>query len=279
MQVILKATIASAALLLAGCESTDSEATATSIGNALGGWVDPGETTPASGIEAFYAGDVTGISYDPVADELIINGTPFDGTEVYVPYPAYDTNGFTAYVNETGQRSYIAFLGTSASGAVVALIVVTPSYINHGFSGAAYALDLESTMPGSGFASYTGSYAGLITYDGVSGFTRTEGDLLLDADFTDGKVEGFILNREIVATGADQPDLILGTSDIDGNAFSGGEAVSFDAGGDEVENGTYEGAFGGDLASEVVGTIVVTDGTGDDEAQETGAFVGDIILP
>lgn len=231
-------------------------------------------------------GDVSTATYDPGTDTLTINSLPFDDGDFEATYarsPAFDVNGFKAYMNDPASaRRYIAYWGVTNNGAgsASAGVVATGNYLNHGFSGATYGRDGTTPIPQSGVANFTGRYAGLLTYDGKGGIDRTSGDVTLDVDFADAKVEGGITNRVNITTATAQNTLILATSTIKDGKITGGTASSW-SGVTQIEDGTYEGIIGGIDGMEIAGIVVITDSTGAFPTKETGAFVTDsyVMLP
>lgn len=263
-----RAAILLATSALAGCGALSSTTSATT------------ETT-----EYVVNGDMTAASYDVTTDTLTISSIPFDNgvfAATYTRNAALDTNGFRAYVNTNGLRNYVALWGISnnGTGKVGAGVVATGDYLNHGFSGSTYGRDASSTLPTTGLATFTGRYAGLLTYDGSGGVDRTTGTVNIDVDFTDGVVEGTVTNRSNVTQATAQDNVILATTYITDGKFSSGVATSYNAG-VEVEKGTYEGIIGGDTGLEVAGVIILTSTTGALPTKETGVFVTDTatVLP
>ncbi|MBZ0127964.1 MAG: hypothetical protein K8F59_02500 [Rhodobacteraceae bacterium] len=251
--------------------------------------VGPLPSAPATVTETVEQGDLTRATYDSVTDTLTIESLPFDNglfAATYTRAPALDVNGFRAYVNTNGARSYVALWGISngGTGAVSGGTVGTGDYVGYGHGGSIYGRTGTTTVPTTGIGRFTGRYAGLMTFDGTGGIQRTEGDLNLDVDFADARVEGVVNNRMNVTTATAQNDVILATTTIVDGRFTGGTATSYDLAGDAVETGTYEGLIGGATGLEVAGVIILDQKKGGavlNATRETGIFVSDavVVLP
>ena len=246
--------------MLAGCGAGVATTTATSV---------TGEVVYES---------LTRAVYDATTDTLTISALPFDNgaaDATYVRDATLDTNGMKAYVNTGGQRSYVALWGVSnaGTGSASAGVVATGDYLSYGFGGNAYGRSGTTTLPTTGLANYTGRYAGLLTYDGQTGYDRTSGTVALQVDFVDGKVEGQVTGRQNLTAGTAQNNLSLATASIADGKFSG-TATSF-SGTTKVEEGSYKGIFAGSTGLEIAGIIVLTSSAGTLPTKETGVFVTD----
>lgn len=174
-------------------------------------------------------------------------------------------------------------------------VVRTGGFIGYGFGGYVYQHEGGVVIPSSGFALYTGDYAGLRIFEGQSGLEYTAGDVELSFDFAGfgngAVVRGSISNRiayaedgTLVALDVDPsngicdgclilPDIVwmvqAGSSVLDENGdtqtYEEGEFFAILAG------DTTDAADGG----EVVGVVVVTstDLRTDNSAQEAGGFI------
>mgnify|MGYP005841594877 CR=1 FL=1 len=236
-------------------------------------------------------GEARSISYDAATDTFIVDNLPFDGDGKYDrddvlasigPFAVYENN------NTTERRAYKAIRAEGPSGETRVAVVRSGDYEGTGFGGFLFARDGGVTLPSTGQATYTGDYAGLRVFDGVSGLEFTEADALIEIDFEDfnagDAVEGVLTNRRILDQSGNLigtlPALVLATGSIspDGQISGTGGSDIFDPGRGEVvdfESGEYVGVIADD-AGEVVGIVEVT-GTEISGAErdflETGAFV------
>jgi hypothetical protein len=189
-------------------------------------------------------------------------------------------------------------------------VVRTGGFIGYGFGGYVYQREGGVVIPSSGFALYTGDYAGLRIFEGQSGLEYTAGDVELSFDFAGfgngAVVRGSISNRiayaedgTLVALDVDPsngicdgclilPDIVwmvqAGSSVLDENGEISGGVISFytDENGDTqtYEEGEFFAILAGDTTDaadggEVVGVVVVTstDLRTDNSAQEAGGFI------
>ena len=247
--------------------------------------VDNGTTTGTdngTGATAkLLTGDYTAtrIEYDAAADQLIIESLPFDDDVYegrYDRVPTFDVTGYQAYRATKGLDHYIAYYGTSSTGNVSSAVVAQDGYADHGHAGAGYARNGSVTLPSTTQrAFYTGSYVGLRTIDDNGDFLDIiTGDALMEADFSDGKLRGFITNRafrnqQSTASVGTSMTLIEGSIDRSEAIVSDG-TVGGNVDGTDVE-GTWQALFGGTTGSEVAGVVVITH----DDYRETGSFVAE----
>lgn len=253
---------------------------------------------------------------DPADDTFEVDGLAFDGGNVYQPgatigpfqiYEADSVYQDAVTGNNIDQDLYRAIYGASTTGKTSFAIVRTGSYIGYGFGGFVYKRTGGVTLPTSGFAGYTGEYAGLRDFNGVSGLEYTSGQMTLSIDFNDfnngAGVKGSVTDRVIYdATGLDITADISAAIDAEyGTALGGampvlqfvvsnalkasGEAtgtVLSKAGSDTLESGKYYALIAnspGLNAAEVVGVIVVesSDPRGgafaNVKTRETGGFI------
>lgn len=268
------------------------------------------------------AGIAEGFAYNPGNDTFTVDNLPFDGDNVYQrmdltgtdlentigPFRVYENENFvTDPVNGlvATQFKHKAIHAVSASGQSEFAIVRTGAYAGYGFGGFMYARNGRVTLPASGFARYTGGYAGIRDFDGASGieFVTGSADLTIDFnDFNDGyAVDGQIYDRRIFdENGNDITASILAalqaeygvafaelpiiqfliSNALDENGEMLGDVVSrfVDANGNvvELEAGDFYGIVSGVDADEVVGVIVVTSDDPREDgvtARETGGFI------
>lgn len=276
---------------------------------------EPVDTAAGSGI-------AEGFAYNAANDTFSVDNLPFDGDNVYQrmdltgtdlertigPFRVYENENFvTDPVNGlvATQFQHKAIHAVSASGQSEFAIVRTGAYAGYGFGGFMYTRNGRVTLPASGFARYTGGYAGIRDFDGIGGieFVTGSAELTIDFnDFNDGyAVDGQIYNRRIYdEDGNDITASILAALEaeygvafaelpiiqflisnaLDENGEMLGDVVSrfVDADGNviDLEAGDFYGIVSGDDADEVVGVIVVTsddprvDGV---TVRETGGFI------
>lgn len=214
--------------------------------------------------------NITGVTFNTTDGTITVADAAFDGDNTFTRTPAYDRSGMFAYTNAAGQRNYYALVAGSASGELIATLVGAEGYNDSGDLFAGFERLAVSERPTQGFADYTGSYAGNLTYIGTGGLTHTTGDALIEVDFLNSSVEGQITNRKAqTINGSFQvPTLPVntdGTQDLlpiqinrstltANGVFSGGTVTTF-GGGQVVEEGTYAGVIGGPGATETTGWI------------------------
>lgn len=289
----------------------------------------PGTTEPsASGgifryedIDDQGGGYVRTVSYDSVNDTFTVDNLAFDGANVYGRGVAVGTMGGYAVYEATevefdsvtgapiDQFAYRAIYGvsentTTVDGDTVPMsqfaIVRTGDYVGYGFGGFVYERNGTVTIPTTGFAQFTGTYAGLRVFQNRGGLEYTRGDVRIAVDFHDfnagNGVRGVIYNR--AAFDIDGNEIVLGdpedemlslpplvfevgpgvmTDDGEISAGINSNAVNPDTGVlDLYESGTYYGILGGSGANmEIVGVIVVEseDPRYSTTVQETGGFI------
>ncbi|MDA7427390.1 hypothetical protein PGB28_02885 [Primorskyibacter aestuariivivens] len=278
---------------------------------------------PVNGAEG--SGIAESYAYNPTDDTFSVDNLPFDGDNVYqrmdltgtalenslgpmTPFRVYENENF---VNDpvnglvATQFQHKAIHAVSASGQSEFAIVRTGAYADYGFGGFMYTRHGRVTLPASGFARYTGGYAGLRDFNGTDGieFVTGTADLTIDFnDFNDGyAVDGQIYNRRIFdANGNDITASVVSALESEyGVPFGQLPVIQFDISNalDEngemlgsvasrfvnsegvvatLESGDFYGIVSGDNADEVVGIIVVTSedprGIGV-TVRETGGFI------
>jgi hypothetical protein len=271
------APLAAAAFALAACD-----------GNPFGAGGPTPPTPPSDDpeIAARLRQNVAGAAFDPATGTLRVDLRSLDGTPVSATYartPALDTNGFLAYTAQetSSQRLFLALVRRGAAGATEALTVADGGQFANSFGGGTYQRLGAFTMPGSGLASYSGGYVGLLNtgatvpgpgpgFDPQQSF-RVTGEMLLNADFNAGNaaVNGAVRNRQVVETGAALPDVFLWVAEVNPDGrFQGSVRLTPS----EIV-GDYGGTFGGLGASEVAGVMVFNPIPGERDLREHGAFV------
>ncbi len=273
-------------------------------------------------------GFATGFSYDGAKDEFTVDNLAFDGENTYTRDPLVGTlsTGATVYAlyeaditvddplngAPVDQFNYRALYGQSknklADGRPTTefAIVRTGSYIPYGFGGFIYQRNGNVVLPDTGFAKFTGDYAGLRDFAGRGGLEYATGDMEILIDFEDfntgSGVAGTVKNRAIFAQdGTDlTADYITALNAEYGGVYAGLPVLRFvisdgvaNANGEIIGNvtssiqpasgaleqyeaGTYYAVVSGDPANEIVGVLTVesdlpnVDGV---TARETGGFI------
>jgi hypothetical protein len=233
-------------------------------------------------------------TFDPVNQTLSITGVPLDGeplTAVYTRDATLDRDGYLGFVTQESSldRFTIAYVkdvnGTNAG------VAVTGGQFGYYFGGALYGSDGDFTPPAvtstTGLASYAGTYVGVTNLQSgttglfpttalPAGFTPTRpatvsGQVLINADFADNRVNGGITNRVINDNGLAISDVELAPTDINADgSFSGDTTQNLQS------RGSYAGIFGGSGATEVAGALYMEDhitSGGISDAEEYGIFV------
>lgn len=276
--------VAIAAVTLAACTGDNTSCTYTPLLGEVGTCDTTGTINIDNGTGAtakLLTGDYTAsrIEYDAINDQLIVESLPFGADEFTARYdrvPALDVTGYKAFRATKGLDDYIAYYGTSSTGNTASAIVAQGGYADHGHAGAGYARSTAVSLPSAGQKVYaTGAYVGLRTENGGSTILDIiKGDIEMQADFSNGKVRGFILNRTLTqsqSAASAGSDMTLTETDIlrDQANFTGG-SVSGTVDG-TAATGEYEGVFGGPTGTEIAGVVVINYGT----FRETGSFIAE----
>jgi hypothetical protein len=272
-------------LALAGCDST----------NPLTGGPDDdggggGVPTDPNDIPAALAGNLASIGYDADDEELTVE-IQLDSDTVSANYtrnPTLDIPGYVAFTSQDDplDRMYTALVADSFDGGVTAGVVADGGQFNRFFGGGFYKRN-HGTLPTTGLASYAGTYAGVTNVSGNSGeiltpppgtdpanlpseSARVQGDIFLNVDFAQNKVNGAVSNRSFVDDGEALDTVVLIATDItEEGTFNG--VVEFE---DQTGIGTYGGVFGGTDATAVGGVVHLTEFDADlQNEQEYGVFV------
>ncbi len=234
---------------------------------------------------------VNDISYDPVADQVIINNIPFDD-----PNNRYDrvttetfANDFDAYESNPAPGStefdYYAIFKRTTHAQVAA--TGTAEYVTFGFGGGgAQRLTAAPTLPSTGIYSYTGEYAAVrttINSGAPNDIEYITGDARLTVDIDDfdttGAATGIVNNRQAydttgAPTGAVTGFISLAVTDIDfSNATTEvGTATHID-GGVTIGTGNWQGVLAGPNGEELAGVLFVAgDPSVGGAIQEIGGF-------
>ncbi len=289
--------LASAALLtLAACSSSVSDAgcTYTPLLGTVGSCddvVDDGTTagtdngTGATAKLLSTGYSASRIEYDTANDQLIVESLPFDDDVFegrYDRVASSDVPGYKAYSPTNGNLdNYIAYYGTSSTGNVSSAIVAQGGYADHGHAGAGYARSGSVNLPSTTQrAFYNGSYVGLRTVadptvaGGIGPIDIIKGDVQMEADFSDNKLRGFIVNR-LLTQDESKVGLSSSVTLIEGNidrteAIVSDGTINGTINGEDL-GGTWQALFGGPDGGEVAGVVVITHG----EYRETGSIIAE----
>ena len=235
------------------------------------------------------AGELQGITYDPVAQTLTVSGMPLDGAPfvaVYNRRPALDVPGYEAYTLQENELARHTTAYVREVDGVRGAITVSGGQFGYYFGGSTYSRSGSFAPPASGSVTYSGTYVGLRNVAGDGGdlipvdpgnsneprptqAAEVTGRAILNADFIDNRVNGLIYQRVSVDSGLVMEDLNLVPATIESDGtFTGGVALG------NNERGTYGGIFGGTNASAVAGTLFVEDQAGNlVDQEEYGLFV------
>lgn len=281
-----------ALILLAGCSGNP-------IGTAGGGGGGGGGGGTTDIVPVEVAKNLRAITYDPTgAGTLKVNmdgltASPLVAT--FVRAPTLDVAGYRAFTyQETGlQRSHLALVSENARGNLEAGVVADGGQFNRHFGGGRFARVDTFSRPTvrqgveTGQFSYAGTYAGVFLPgpnsdtspqlpDGLQPNVplRTQGDVLINANFANDLVNGGVENRVLL----DDKGAVL--TALDGITFP---ATAIDSDGQflgdvefqgkpDTSIGSVGGIFGGIGASDVAGVIVINPISGNNGIWEYGVF-------
>jgi hypothetical protein len=200
-------------------------------------------------------GNLNRANYNPSSNSLIVNFSPLDASPVEATFrraAALDVPGYKAFTlqESSTQRKFTAYFA-AREGVTAGIVADGYQFVNH-VGGASVSRTGKYTAPSSGLATYEGRYVGLIN-TGVGGGNldpkapiRVTGVVRINADFTNGSINGGIDKRRVVGPNP----LDIG----DDFAFIGLEITDIKADGSfagKVKNdgnaviGDYAGLFGG----------------------------------
>lgn len=255
-----------------------------------GGGSGGGSGGSTGGIPAALRGNLLSANFNQAAGTLTAVIDPLDASPVTVTFArnaALDRAGYQAftYQESTSNRLFLALFRTTTNGAASGGVTASGQFTEM-IWGANYAANSAFAAPAAGgLASYSGRYMGMLN----SGTTvpgpgapfnpiqpyRVEGQVLLNADFTNNNVEGGIRNRSVVETTTPLDSLFLTITEITSTGTFAGK-VEF---GDREEAGSYGGTFAGTGGTAVAGIIDVKPISGDSDVLEKGVFVLDRCAP
>jgi hypothetical protein len=255
------------------------------------------------------AKNLKAIAYDQASDSFRITYSSLDTTPTVATWnrrAALDTVGYRAYTvqEDALDRMFVGLAKTSTDGSVTAIAAGDGGQFNRVFQGGSYARNGGWSAPagtsagGSGQVSYAGTYAGVTNIraprpgeilpvpGGTAGEvipgqpSRVQGDIFINANFTDNAVNGAIYNRVLVDYTFGLQAVILVPTDIEANgSFTGTTERWVNDDSSMAVTGDYGGVFGGTGATAVGGLVALTklyrsdDGTALTGALEQGVFV------
>jgi hypothetical protein len=163
-------------------------------------------------------GFAEGFIYNATDDTFEVDGLAFDGANVYTrddqvaslgPFQVYEgSNTFNDSVTGLPINQFLhrAVQGVSPSGNTRFAIVRTGAYIPYGFGGFLYERNGRVTLPTTGQALFSGSYAGLRDFQGRGGLEYATADMTMAIDFEDFNdfngalgdgIQGTVFNRRV----------------------------------------------------------------------------------
>lgn len=276
-----------AGLAVAGCGGNpfadDGTGSGTGGGSTGGGSTGGGTTDD---VPTALRGNLVSASFNQTTGTLTTVIDPLDASSITVSFaraPALDRGGYQAftYQETTSNRLFLALFKTSGDGAATGGVTASGQFTEMVWGANYQAVTAFSAPAAGGLASYSGNYVGVLN----SGVTvpgpgapfdpirplRVEGDVLLNADFTNNNVEGGIRNRQIVETSASLENIFLTITDITSTGTFAGTAEFSD----RTEAGSYGGTFAGVGGTAVAGATDLTPVSGDNDVLEKGVFVLD----
>ena len=254
---------------------------------------DPGKD--GTGIPEQLAGDLTGFTYDPDNQTLIVRGISLDDTPfeaVYTRKPGLDVPGYEGYSSQESSLGRHTTAYVRQIDGTRAAITVSGGQFGHFFGGSAYGRSGAYTPPDTavagGIVAYAGTYVGLLNSPGDGGdllpvapgtpldvrpyqAAEVTGNILVSADFADNSVDGLVYNRVHADSGTAIENLELWPAKItDTGTFT--NDVRQNGGSDTV--GVYGGIFGGPDARAVAGSLYAKDHiSAATDPEEYGLFV------
>jgi hypothetical protein len=220
-------------------------------GSNGGGGGNAGETLTKE-----IGGNVRGATYDAADETLVMNIAFLDASPVNAIFrrdPNSDVPGYKAfsYQEASTQRNFTALF--AAKEGVVAGVAGDGGQFAQVVSGAALGRTGSYSQPTSGLATYEGRYAGILN-GGTGGgglnageALTTQGTVRINADFTNGAINGGVTNRSITQNGQGLDDFFLKISPISKDGKFKGEVINAEL----ATIGTYQGLFGGNGAKTV----------------------------
>ena len=266
-------------------------------------------TTGNDDVPEDLAQNLDAVEFNASADTLVISIGGLDSgseTSTYSRTPSLDVPGFVAFSKQDDplDRFFVAFAKQSPDGTSQAFAISDGGQFNRYFGGTRFERIGGYEQPTSGLVSYAGEYAGTTNLgelntaellpvpaglsDGVlpRAPARVRGNIFLNVDFSESKINGEIYDRELLrADGTvvasfssdnngdsivDMPNITLIASDINADGTFTGALEDT-----ETENsvGNYGGTFGGNGATSVAGAVKLDRfSNAYDNEEEYGAF-------
>lgn len=273
-------------LLLAGCSGNSF----VSDGGGGGGGGDP-DPDP-SGVPDSVRGNLNSATFTPGDPTISVDLSSQDAGALEATYQRasqFDVPGYVAYAyQETTSNRFVVALVREV-GSAKGIVAVDGGQFTDYFGGGLFARADAYSIPSAGIVNYSGSYAGLLnggpTLPGPGGSLdparsfRTEGRVLITADFTNMALSGGIDQRSIVDNGAALEDLGLATAPITADGTYEGEVQRLDPStGEYTAVGDYAGVFAGTDASEIAMVLLFSPLPDEPNAREHGLVVlGDCV--
>jgi hypothetical protein len=225
-------------------------------GDTAGGGGGSGGGNAGETLTKEIGGNVRGATYNSSDETLVMNIAFLDASPVNAIFrrdPGSDVPGYKAfsYQEASTQRNFTALF--AAREGVVAGIAGDGGQFAQVVSGAALGRTGDYSQPTSGLATYEGRYAGILNAGTGGGGLNpgkaltTRGTVRINADFTNGSINGGVTNRSITQNGQGLDDFFLKISPIGNNGKFKGEVMNADL----STIGTYQGLFGGAGAKNV----------------------------
>jgi len=253
-------------LLLSGCGGNPFGATG---GGGGGGGTPPDPV--ASEVPESVRVNMNSASFTPGAPTITIDLDAQDASALeatYVRNAAFDVQNYAAYTyQESTSNRYVVAL-VQEVGAAKAVVAVDAGQFANYYGGGLYSRADVFSLPGAGVINYSGSYAGLLNVGevqpGPGGLFdperayRTEGRVLVTADFTNMALSGAIDNRNVLDVPGQTLDAValFATGITDTGTFEGRVQRLDPTAGAFVDAGAYAGTFAGVGASEIATLLV-----------------------
>ena len=225
-----------------------------------------GPATQQTGLATLTATPIAGTSNFLFASDGIDNASVVTDGSV--------TNGTLIGYKNAADDSF-AFV--ASTGNSIAAIGVSDPLIG-GLDGQLITRIGSTTIPVSGTAIYSGSYAGFLKQSNLVG-AIVYGDAVLTADFTANEINGAITNRQRIDLSTLVPSPAFEVLDLETGSIdnAGGFSGSTSEGGifGLSTTGSYSGLLTGPNAEEVAGQVDVSHDAGGAMIFETGVFVAD----
>lgn len=175
--------------------------------------------------------------YNAANDTFTVDNLAFDGANVYArsavqpslgPFEVYEatvteTDSVTgAVINQFIYRGVQGRSTNLVNGQPSArfAVVRTGSYAGYGFGGFIYERSGRFTLPPTGQAGYTGRYAGLRDFNGVSGLQYVEGAMTAAIDFEDFNDSNGLIGDGVIGSVTNRIYRDLNGNDISVNVLA-----------------------------------------------------------